>query len=308
VDKDLGSGVPLHLASRPSRYDIDERSTELLLNTYTWTAPSTGVFVISNAGSGSTSQLRVRSGGCNGAEVPRAGEAHAYALQAGEKVFLTLLGEIGRYGWTPSAFQLHITEATAEGPGLRGDRLDNDGNGWMDCQDPRCAPTPECGVEACADVNLGSTLPAQGSTARYISYDLFQPRCGVGDRDEDVYLWTAPKDGEYVFHGNTGGYTIALRASCTAEAELACARRDYMPWGIQEHPVLVRSLRAGESVLVIVEGYQNDAGQPMARPDRVFVHERGPENDLGLCSDGRDNDGDMRIDAYDSDCPNSNGW
>jgi hypothetical protein len=70
----------------------------------------------------------------------------------------------------------------------------------------------------------------------------------------------------------------------------------------------VRSLRAGESVLVIVEGAQNDAGQPMARPDRVFVHERGPENDLGSCSDGRDNDGDMRLDAYDPDCPNYNGW
>jgi len=308
VDADLGDGTPGRYANSPWRYDVDARSTEYLLATHTWTAPSTGVYVISNAGSGPSSQLRVRSGGCNGQEVPRDGESDRYLLQAGEQLFITLLGDGARQGRSTSAFQLHITGFAPEEPGLCADRLDNDGDGLMDCQDDACALTPECAGAACADVSLGSALPTWGYSLGGLRYDFFQPSCGVHGRDEDVYLWTAPRDGEYVFHGSSEAYTIALQASCTAKPELACARRDAMPWGNHEQPVLVRPMKAGESVLIILEGSQNDAGWPTSRPGLVFVHERQPEVGHALCTDSRDNDGDMRTDADDPDCPNYNGW
>lgn len=311
VEEDLGSALPVHRSGDPKHYGMDTVLREYVLTTFTWTAPRRGPYVISNAGSGSKTWLRVRAGGCNGAEVPGPTKElpDRYFLEAGQTVHVSLFGD----GYWRNAehvfFQLHIAEWTPDGEqGRCGDRLDNDGDGAMDCQEAECASTPECRQgSACADVDLGAELPVTHGTdgfRRERGYDLFETACGPLQSDERVFRWTAPRAGAYVFQIPTSAGALSLWDGCGGQ-RLACDVK-YRPDGpvSRMEPVLVRTMARGESVLIVVEGSRMGDEYPTRIWDGLRIFEQVPEDDAGLCEDGLDNDGDGFIDWSDRNCPN----
>ena len=307
VAADLGSTLPLRHSGMPEGFlNYIPMHGEVLSSTFTWTAPRTGDYVISNAVSGASSRLTVRLGSCNGQEVPGSHPLlpDRYSLKAGDTVYLTLFGDGARLGWVDSYYHLHITEAAPGGEqGLCADRLDNDGDGKVDCQDADCGATPECQGRACADVDLGNALPAWGSTPTSRGYNFFRPSCAFDSypgRDERVYAWTAPKAGRYVFHGRWRDGLLSLRNGC-AGPELACVNFPGVGQKL-ERVVLVREMAQGESLIVVLEGTEGEDELPVDNSDQLFVHEWAPEEGPGLCEDQRDNDGDGLADELDPGC------
>ncbi|WNG37769.1 hypothetical protein F0U61_31835 [Archangium violaceum] len=230
-----------------------------------------------------------------------------YHLEAGQSVYVSVFGDGRWLGHVRSFFHLNIVETAASEQGQCADRIDNDGDGTLDCWDEECSATAECQVEACADVKTGPALPVHVQLPKELGYDLFKPDCGPQGRDERVVLWTAPSSGTYVFHGSEHVYGISLRNGCRGE-QLACDV-GYEVQGAQSYtPVLVRQVAAGESVLIVLQGSEGIDHRPFGIPEALLVHEWVPSEGEGLCEDKRDNDGDGRVDDRDPSCPNYVEW
>jgi len=225
------------------------------------------------------------------------------------------------------------------------DGLDNDGDSTADCADPDCDLEAHCvedcvnGVdddgdlaidcddgacaadEACCPADRADDVPfvAMDQFAYYA--DTFAPSCGDslgGGRHSDyVVEFRAPAAGDYLFATNdvSGGQTLALFDGCGGE-ELACA---------EPETGIVRTMAAGERVVVVLEGERFDAlpfelqilpATPLeVQCDNGVDEDRdGPTDcddiDCGThpscveldCADGTDDDADGAIDCLDADC------
>ncbi|HEY0092718.1 MAG TPA: hypothetical protein VGB96_00270, partial [Archangium sp.] len=309
VGGDLGNTLPVRREGTPSHGWAGSQYGSDVRDIYRWTAPRAGTYVIGNAGSGPESWMKVGLDACAWTPAPGPTPEHPnrYHLEAGQSVYVSLFGDGERLGWLRSFFHLSIAEAAASEQGLCADRIDNDGDGKLDCWDAECGGTPECQVDACTDVKLGGALPLHARLPKGLGHDLFKPDCGPEGRDERVVSWTAPAPGTYVFHAIGPAYGISLRSGCLGE-QLACDV-GYEILGPDSYtPAVVREVGAGETLLIILQGSKGNDDLPFGIPEQLFIHPWVPSEGEGLCEDGRDNDGDGLIDARDPGCPNYSEW
>ncbi len=174
--------------------------------------------------------------------------------------------------------------------------VDDDCNGLVDCADPSCAMDPSC-APMCPDQNLGSrvgTRVASGTTGG--AGNDFTPSCRPGSTAPDVtFTWRAPSSGTWVFDtfGSSYDSVLYVKTSCTG-GELPGACNDDSSGGLQSQVSVL--LRAGTSVLVVVDGYATSSG-----PYVLNIH-RALTSEAGHCTNGVDDDSDGRIDCADPDC------
>ena len=211
-------------------------------------------------------------------------------------------------------FFVNIANDRAETELECSDDLDGDIDGLYDCADPDCAETEGCG-EACDVEDLGSALGevATGDTTE--ARRNFVGTCsGVGDphmsggrNARDLgYRWTAPGTGEYTF--STGGSdrfgdemidsVLYVREGDCAGRELGC--NDDIDAEAENYlSEVVLELSAGDTVIVVVDGWRYSSGQFALSID-------GPEGDPDpvdeICDNEIDDDGDEAVDCDDEDC------
>ncbi|WP_437930067.1 MXAN_6577-like cysteine-rich protein [Sorangium sp. So ce291] len=190
--QDLGSTVPQTVTGTneglPDVLSACFTSTTGGEATYSFTAPSGGVYLFDTQGSSFPVLLEVRSGSCDGEFVTCADSDATPArttvpLAAGETVVLVLdtEGETGTY-------QLEVSEVP------------------------------------CPLIDLGSTAPqtVTGTTAEL--FDLLEPSCGDSGGPEATYRFTAPADGLYTFdtEGSTFDTVLDVRSDSCAGPSLRC--------------------------------------------------------------------------------------
>ncbi len=181
-----------------------------------------------------------------------------------------------------------------------GDGLDDDCDGQTDCADADCAGQITC----CADVDLGSRLStpaapilAAGDTTN--EPDDFDPICpnenGVNRAGDRTFAFTAPAAGDYIIalYGLNFDPVLTVRDGCPG-AEVVCL--DDSPSGDQDPASRVSGFAAGETVLIVVDGFENEEG-----PFELLIHP-APAGSEASCLDGLDDDGDGFVDCADPSC------
>lgn len=141
------------------------------------------------------------------------------------------------------------------------------------CSDPLGPETWECACPAgfsgdlceissqCSDADAGSDVPQTLMGTLVGATDDYEPSCGFGGGGDLVYQFTAPVAGTYVF--DTIGTveldtTLAVLDTCGG-AEVACG--DDIVHGRDLASVVGRNLAAGQSVLIVVDSYDDVTGQ-----------------------------------------------
>lgn len=313
LTEDLGTQEPLvrHSARGPSTGGLPRGWSPTGLDvewatydTFRWTAPTDGAYVFSHVGSGTRSSLFVRTGSCNGERVPGASAAYPrrHELKAGQTVYLSLFADSvlsSRWATTRGYYRLSISRWVDNEGGHCGDGFDNDGDDYLDCLDPDCAGAAACESRRCAQMDLGAQLPVVTNGPQGQPHErLLNASCGDHNASHR-YAWTAPKDGTFVIHTERIGATIALWSSCGGP-ELACASNPTVGWA--PHTGLVRTLQRGETVLILVEGADNENAPVGSVPSKLYIHEQAPEDTPDTCRDLLDNDGDGQLDYRDVGC------
>jgi hypothetical protein len=176
------------------------------------------------------------------------------------------------------------------------DGVDDDGDDLVDCADDECTGAPAC-VSACVEEVLGSGfgdalatgVPAEGSGT-------LESDCGYYTGVPDVaYAWFAPAAGTFVFTTAGSDYDTILSAadgSCGAAEETCNDDGDGVTDGTS---VLVRTMAAGEGVVLVIDGY--------AQAGTYVLGVRATEE--VACADGQDDDGDGTVDCDDTACATS---
>jgi hypothetical protein len=164
--------------------------------------------------------------------------------------------------------------------------VDDDLDREIDCFDPDCTLEPACDP-ACPE-HILQEVPGEllGSTVGLT--DDSTPPCGYSLGASDVSVaFTAPADGSYVFDtvGSTYDTMLYARDGCGGPS-LGC-NDDY--YGLQSR--LVVELAAGQTALLVVDGYNQSSGDYVLH---VWAE--------GACADGIDDDGDGDVDCADRDC------
>jgi hypothetical protein len=183
------------------------------------------------------------------------GEAVVVDLTAGETVVAVVDGYAGSSG----DFELLVDYAPPE---ICGTDLDEDYDFLYDCLDPDCLSDPSC-VEVCPEGTLSGALPIQVLGENLGAADDFTGSCAQTgfSASDTTYTFTAPAAATYTFD-TVGSYTdtllVVLDGSCTG-AELACNDDIDLAGGIYQSEVQV-TLSAGQTVIVVVDGYSEYAG------------------------------------------------
>ena len=181
------------------------------------------------------------------------------------------------------------------------DGADDDCDGQVDCADVDCAFRPLC----CADLDLGSALSTVVSPAVEVANastagasGLAPSGCGASGAPhtapEAAFAWRAPANGRYVFHtlGSDFDTVVYVLDGCGG-VELAC---NDDAGAAEPDSALELDLASGEEVLVVVDGYANDAGRY-----ELWIFEDGGASETD-CRDGNDDEGDGVFDCWDPDC------
>jgi hypothetical protein len=145
---------------------------------------------------------------------------------------------------------------------LCGAMMDADCDGFFDCMDSDCAADPACRMP-CRFVELDRRIGprvAVGTTVGAI-HD-FTATCTPGSTAEDrLYRWTAPATGTYAFDTFGSSYDTVLYVLQTCFGpEVAC---DDDTMGVQS--LVTLSLRTGDTILIVVDGFGTSAGQLRAQ-------------------------------------------
>jgi hypothetical protein len=185
-----------------------------------WTAPVTDYYVFDTFGSGFDTVLALFDE-CGGAE-------------------LACSNNVGNQGQSEVVHKFRQGEqALVLVDGSAGDS----GQGTLNIAPVTC---PEADLE-------GQTFPLELTTLG--SSDDFSSQCGGVDQEDRAFHWVAPADGLYYFHVTSGSFrpTIALLDGprCT-DRVLGCSPSFDGPRGAE----VVRFLRAGEPVTVVVDGME----------------------------------------------------
>jgi RHS repeat-associated protein len=162
------------------------------------------------------------------------------------------------------------------------DGIQNQGEQGVDCG----GPCPPCQSGSCADVNLGSQVPWTVTGDTTGEGDDFQPTaCGLAGGAPDVsYAFTAPAAADYQFSLQGSSYDTVLYllgGSCSGQ-EIDC-NDDYL----NSQSYITRTLTAGETVIIVVDGYDSEGGS-----FTLDVSVAGAS-----CTDGIQNQGEQGIDC-----------
>ncbi len=178
------------------------------------------------------------------------------------------------------------------------DNQDEDLDGLIDCADPDCAIDYDCQV-SCVDMSnddLGSALGNAVATGSNIGMlDDQQGDCTLGENGEDVtFWWTAPLTGTFTFDTTNSTYDTVLyiQEDCLTDEQMCNDDVDFDGGDISSSVEV--DLEAGDSVLVVIDGYDE-----FAFGDYTLDVTLSSEVD---CTDGQDEDGDGAIDCADVDC------
>ncbi len=151
-----------------------------------------------------------------------------------------------------------VTDAGSRDGGVAGDR---GGPPPVDAgpTNPGPGDAGHPGGNACGAVDLGSRLGAAlaaGSTVGGPTQ--LEGSCGGDESEEAVYAWTAPSAGRYAFTTDGSDYdtVLYLRDGLCATRELECD--DDNDEGVQS--TVTVTLRAGQQVTIVVDGYGGDSG------------------------------------------------
>ncbi len=203
-----------------------------------WTAPYAGTWRFDTTGSSFNTYLYLRAGDCDGEELACNDDAHSRTLasqidhdfDAGETVIAVVDGNL-RVGVVNDDFVISVIPLSApDEAGFCNDRVDNDDDGDIDCQDEDCASDPNCGPL--------SDIVAIDASASHV--------CAV-DEDGAMWCWGANSSSQLGAGGTTsrdrpmraGGQrafeTVATSASNT------CGLSNGLPlcWGSNDNRQLV---------------------------------------------------------------------
>ena len=179
--------------------------------------------------------------------------------------------------------------------------VDDNGNGFIDCEDPTCSGVGSCINFDCADGNLGSRLSV---------FELGESDFGVvegtiefGERSqvtlasrqclsffaggEDVWLWTPPHSGSYTFTIESVDMDVALALVPVSACDLSFAANPVaagflcadIPAGLGVER-FTRTANAGQLYMVIVDS-ANPSTAPLSYGDYTLYIEKEE-----FCGDG----------------------
>ena len=173
--------------------------------------------------------------------------------------------------------------------------IDDDCDGAPDCGDRECAGTMACSGRSCPTANLGMRLGdalATGSTVG--AANSFTGGCGDGS-SERTFQWTAPTSNRFIFDtaGSRFDTVLYLMTDCGGTPVPGACNDDAGSTQAQ----LGWDLRAGQRVIVVVDGFGGDQGNFVLSIRRGTAFEQGPD-----CFNGADDDGDGLVDCGDPDC------
>lgn len=187
-----------------------------------------------------------------------------------------------------------------------GNKIDDDGNGLVDCDDPACFGLGSCTPPGCTpDVDLGAFSPG---TIQSVSLDtrtgstFFQTPCSRGTGKERIVRFTLTQPMAMgVSCTETGSHVLELAQqlmpldACNAH-EISCADPTVLPFGCGfsipglqpgQYNLIVQAFQAGQegTVALTLDG------------EREVVRE--------ICDNGIDDDGDGAVDCADLKCVTS---
>lgn len=166
-------------------------------------------------------------------------------------------------------------------------------------------PSPTYALDACVDgTNLGSRVGAAVVTGTTTTATAsLQGTCKTSTAKDIVYQWTAPATGEYSFDTNGSDYDTMLYllngTTCT-DTELACDDDA----GDGTNSLLTATLTAGQTILVVVDGFNTDEGNfilNITPASNVDADQDGFSVDTGDC-----NEGDITIHPGSTEVPYDN--
>lgn len=146
-----------------------------------------------------------------------------------------------------------------------------------------CAPTDSMSMTG-LDVAHGTTVGAP---------EVIAPSCGVSVAGDVTFLWTAPRDGTFTFdlQGSDYDTVLSARDATCAGPELDCNDDA----GTLQSRIRL-TLTSGAVVVLDVTGYDTDEG------NFILSITESPESEVGLCTNGLDDDRDGNTDCDDYDC------
>jgi hypothetical protein len=214
-------------------------------------------------------------------------------------------GDEGHIDATISAYRNRRQELCHNG-------IDDDGNGLIDCADPACVGVAGCSAPYCMpDKQLGNlNVGQQASVTLNVQANGiagYKASCAKGGAKGMVVQFTVPKVGSQGGIGvgfdcqQSGDHVLDLFAAgaprdpCDAQ-ELVCADPKTLPFGCGYE---VPNLQPG-TYNVIVEGFT-----PGSEGTVNLTLSVTDDRQLEICNNGKDDDGDGKIDCADRKCVTS---
>jgi hypothetical protein len=135
------------------------------------------------------------------------------------------------------------------------DSMDDDGDGDVDCADIDCGTDAAC--DSCPDVDLMMTTGTTTGTTAGETNNRYPTTCGDGGGADVTHLFTAPADATYTIDtvGTTFDTVLYVLAVDCLGLELACDDDS----GMGTSSSLTVDLAAGQSVIIVVDGYRASA-------------------------------------------------
>jgi hypothetical protein len=233
-DGDLGSSVGNALASGSIAGAVDDITISCASNggvdhVYLWTAPAAGTYTFDLSGSNYDTALALFDPDCAGVEIACDDDTISPQslltrdLAAGQQLLVVVDGYNGATG-------NYVLDINAGAP-----------------VDFSCADGGDLG-SATGAVAAGSTV---GAT------DNWSASCQGSDGPDVAYGWTAPAAGSYTFSlaGSSYDTILTLRSPDCLGVESVCSDDAV---GLQSE--LSTNLAAGETVLIVIDGYNTQAG------------------------------------------------
>jgi hypothetical protein len=234
---------------------------------YRWTAPETGVFTFDTTGSEFDTLLYLRRESCEGVELScnddlsttphNALSRISIRLNAGDVVVIFVDG----FGSASGGFDLNISRGMSA---LDAGAVSFDSG-------PRDVPVIRDIPSTCSATDLGSRI-GQGvvvGNTRGMPARLFVGGCGAapgtttggGTAPEAIYTWTAPFSGIFTLStaGSDFDTLLYLRRGACDGLDLQCNDDDPAGGGLVSSR-LQRFFSAGESVFIVIDGYNGASG------------------------------------------------
>jgi len=256
----LGSALPVTVSGatvgHPNRINPPCAPSTASEVVYQWTAPAAGLFQVDTIGSTFDTMLHVYDGascfgaalpgGCNDDSGGNRSSLVTISLRQGQTALIVVDG----YSTFSGSFTLHISTAPTPTPTSSARPT------------ATTSPTPTVTpVSICPEVALGSAFPVAVSGATLGHPNRINPWCGPSRASEVVYQWTAPTAG--LFQIDTIGSTFDTMlhvydgASCFGPALPGACNDDS---GGNRSSLVTVSLRQGQTVLIVVDGYGSQSG------------------------------------------------